>query len=206
VFEQAKLSTAVFTIRKGQTADGEPSFTSRIHPANKIEPDSPSLRLSTSSIPLYDPANFTIVSCSQADWDLATRIMQTGRLTRLGEFAESFQGEVNETTDRKKGNISYSSQDGPEVIRGAHVCLYTTRSASQGEAVYLLVDRYLNRGDASRDQKAFHHQHARIGFQRKSPQNNFRRLVATPIDTGRFLLESVSYFPAHRCQIPCQSS
>jgi len=203
VFPEAKLSTAVFTVKRKEREDHDAiSFLSRVHPAQWIEEDSPSITLSTASIPLYDPSNFTIVSCAQSDWDLATRIMGSRRLTRLGTLAESFQGEVNETNDRNRGNISYDEGDGPEVIRGAHVCLYTTRPASQGTPVYLLTDRFLDRPNVARDQKAFHHRYPRIGFQRKSPQNNFRRLIAAPIPVGTFLLESVSYVPAHRCQVP----
>jgi hypothetical protein len=103
VFAEAKLSTAVFTLVKGKSPDSEGwPFTARVHPGKSIELDSPSLQLSTETIPLYDPMNFTLVSCSQADWDLATRMMASGRLTRLKDFAEFSQGEVNETNERAK--------------------------------------------------------------------------------------------------------
>jgi hypothetical protein len=128
--------------------------------------------------------------------------MANGRFARVGEFAVSFQGEVNETNDREAGTISYSSDDGPEAIRGAHVCLYTLRSASQGRAVFVKTSQFLS--GARPDSKALHHRHRRIGFQRKSPQNNFRRLIATPISAGTFLLESVSYIPEHLCSIPLE--
>jgi len=188
VFKEAKLSTAIFIFQKGFNEADIPTFCACVHRANTIEENSPSLILTSASIPLYDPTNFTIVSCSQADWDFAIRIMQTGRLTRLGQFAESFQGEVNETNDRNANRISYNPEDGVEVIRGAHVCLYSVREASQGNNVYLRVDQFLNRQHPiTEDSKAFHHRHNRIGFQRKSPQNNFRRLIASPIDIGTFL-------------------
>ena len=73
VFPQAKLSTAVFTlIRTESGAARSQAFTSRVHPANQIDFDSPSLSLASASIPSYDPQNLTIVSCSQADWDLVS--------------------------------------------------------------------------------------------------------------------------------------
>jgi hypothetical protein len=201
VFRDAKLSTAVFLFEKSEVAKGRP-FRARVHPANVIEPNSPGLTLATADVPLYDPVNRGIVSCSQADWDLATRIVKSGRMARLGDFAESFQGEVNETNDRKAGRISYDPAAGPEVMRGAHVCLYTLREASQGTPVFLIRDRFLDRQERpGQDSKAFHHRHHRVGFQRKSPQNNFRRLVAAPIEPGTFLLESISYVPAHRSQL-----
>jgi hypothetical protein len=158
VFSEAKLSTAVFTLWKGKSAetDGH-EFVARVHPGRMIEPSSPSLVLSTSSIPLYDPVNFTIVSFSQDDWDLATRIMQSGRMTRLKEFTEFFQGEVNETNERAKGNLTLNSDEGKLVTRGASVCLYILRDASQGNDLFLRVDKFLDgKGEHT---KAFHHQY-----------------------------------------------
>lgn len=201
VFREAKLSTAIFTMVKtaSPVLRGQP-FTSRQHPADEIEPDSPSLQLRTDDIPLYDPSNRGIVSCSQADWDLAVRIMASGRLGRLGDYAASHQGEVNETNERPKGTISYDPADGDEVIRGAHVCLYSVREASQGTAVYVRRTAFLS--GKRPDSKAFDYRHPRVGFQRKSPQNNFRRLIACPIQPGTFLLESVSYAPAPESRVP----
>jgi hypothetical protein len=202
VFREAKLSTAVFTLVKDRASQTDPrSFRARVHPAATVEEASPGLTLTTYSIPLYDPSNFTIVSCDQVDWGMATRIMQSGRMGRLGDFAESFQGEVNETNDRKMDRISYDQHSGPEVIRGAHVCLYALREASQGTPVFVIKDRFLDRGKKGKDTKAYHHTRTRVGFQRKSPQNNFRRLVAAMIPAGTFLLESVSYIPEHRSKL-----
>jgi hypothetical protein len=81
--------------RKGDPADGE-AFPSVRHPANVINPASPSLAVRTSEIPLYDPGNLTIVSCAQHGWDLAVRIAQSAGMRRLGTLCKSFQGEVNE--------------------------------------------------------------------------------------------------------------
>lgn len=170
-------------------------FVARVHPGRMIEPNSPSLKLSTASIPLYDPANFTIVSCSQDDWDLATRIMQSGRMTRLKEFTEFFQGEVNETNERAKGNLTLNPDDGKLVTRGASVCLYILRDASQGEDLFLRVDKFLDgKGEHT---KAFHHQYPRIGVQESSPQNNFRRVISAFIPAGQFCNHKVNYLPEH---------
>lgn len=204
VFPEAKLSTTIFTMVKtsSQALRSHP-FTARQHPADKIEPNSPSLQLRTDDIPLYDPSNRSIVSCSQADWDLAVRIMGSGRLTRLGNCATSYQGEVNETNERAKGTISYNPADGDEVLRGAHVCLYSTREASQGTAVYVRRAAFLS--GKRPESKAFAYRYPRVGFQRKSPQNNFRRLIACPIKPATFVLESVSYVLGPESRIPLEA-
>ena len=201
VFADAKLATAIFVLQKSDNpAERARTFRSRVHPANLLCENSPSLELSTSQIPLYDPENLTIVSCSQDDWDIAVRIMSGDRCVRLGSLCMSFQGEINETNDRNHGRISYDAKDGPEVIRGAHVCLYGVRDASQGTPVYVRVADFTQ--GVLGDRKSTHNRYDRAGFQRKSPQNNFRRLIAAPIAKGTFLLESVSYVPAHHSKLP----
>ena len=193
VFADAKLSTAVFVFVKDPAGAAEP-FVSRVHPGRKIEDTSESLKLTTADIPLYDPNNFTIVSCGQDDWDLAVRIMKTGRMVRLREHATFFQGEVNETNERAAGNLTTAGA-GKLVVRGASICMYVLRPASQGEDLYLNVDSYLN--GKGPDTKAHHHQHRRIGWQESSPQNNFRRIIAGLIPSGEFCNHKVNYLPEH---------
>jgi len=185
-------------MRKGTPeAASQGGFRARVHPAATIDAGSPSLVLTTAQIPLYDPANCCIVSCSQADWDLAARIMQCGRMTRLREFAEFFQGEVNETNERKRGTLAAGPEEGTFVNRGAGICLYVLRPESQGRDLYIDVDKFLEgKGDAT---KAFHHRQSRIGLQESCPQNNFRRIIAAFIPAGRFLNHKVNYCPERAC-------
>lgn len=198
IFPEAKLSTSVFTFIKDTSEDVDArAFRSRVHPGRTIDAGSPSLLLTTDAIPLYDPSNFTIVSCSQEDWDLAIRIMSTGRLSRLKEFTEFFQGEVNETNERAKGNLVDDPEVGQLVTRGAAICLYVPRPASQGTDLYLNVDRFL--AGKGRDTKAFHHRYMRVGLQESSPQNNFKRIIAALILEGDFCNHTVNYCPSHKC-------
>lgn len=200
IFPEAKLSTAVFTLVKGDGAGcDEREFRARVHPGRTVEADSPSLILTTAAIPLYDPSNFTIVSCGQDDWDLATRIMKSGRMARLKEFAEFFQGEVNETNERAKGNLANDAGSGKLVTRGAGICLYVTRPASQGEDLFLDVPRFLR--DKKPDTKAFHHRFRRTALQESSPQNNFRRIIAAFVPAGEFCNHTVNYCPESASRI-----
>ena len=150
VFEDAKLSTCVFATAK--TTD-DTLFRARVHPGKDIEEKSPSLTIRRNDVKLYDPENQPIVACSQEDWDLAVRIMSSGRMRRLGDCCVAYQGEVNETTDGKKGNISYDEKDGQLILRGSNICLYVLREASQkqDEPIYLRMKKYLK--DKKPDQK-----------------------------------------------------
>jgi hypothetical protein len=201
VFRDAKLSTAVFLFEKSEAAKGR-SFRAHVHPANVIEPDSPGLTLTTADIPLYDPSNRGIVSCDQADWDLATRIMKSGRMARLGEFAEFFQGEVNETNERAKGNLTKDPKLGKLVTRGANICLYVSRPASQGDDLLVNVEKFL--AGKGPDTKAYHHRYRRIGLQESSRQNNFRRIIAALVPAGEFFNHKVNYLPEHTSKHPLE--
>jgi type I restriction-modification system DNA methylase subunit len=199
VFRDAKLSTAITIVRRVTESEAmQAAFICRVHPANVISEDSPSLKLTASDVLLYDPSNITIVSCSQSDWDLAVRVMQSGRFQRLGNLCTSYQGEVNESTDARFH--SGKSQDGQLVLRGSNVTLYSLRTASQGEDRYLKTEEFL-RGKGA-NTKARHSRQERIGFQRSSPQNTFRRIVSCLIPAGEFCFDTISYVPYSECRIP----
>jgi len=200
VFQEAKLSTAVFTLVKSRSPELDAQgFLSRVHPGSQIEQSSSSLRLTTHEIPLYDPLNFTIVSCSQVDWNLATRIMSTGRLMRLQSLVEFFQGEINETNERAKRTLITDIARGRLVVRGASICLYVTRNASQGADMLVDVEKFL-RGKGV-ETKAYHHQQPRIGLQQSSPQNNFRRIITAFVPAGEFCNNTINYCPANKCSV-----
>lgn len=40
-----------------------------------------------------------------------------------------------------------------------------------------------------------------MGFQRSSPQNNFRRIVAATIPAGEFCFDTISYVPEHKSRL-----
>ncbi len=194
VFPEAKLSTTAFTFQRTTDPDVQNlPFRSRTHPGRSIEKTSPALRISARDIVLFDPENGAISSCSQEDWDLAIRLVSTGRMTRLGGCCVSYQGEVNETNEGKRHVLSQQEGEGPLILRGANITLYAVREASQGQPLYLLQEPFLQ-GKAP-TAKAWHFRHRRIGFQRSAPQNNFRRLVAAPIEAGQFCFDTVSYIP-----------
>jgi hypothetical protein len=120
-------------------------------------------------------------------------------MQRLKDFAEFFQGEINETNERAKGNLLPVGKGGKLVTRGAGICLYVTRPASQGEDLYLNVERFL--AGKGEDTKAFHHRHRRIGLQESSPQNNFRRIIAAMIPADAFCNHTVNYAPEPNCTV-----
>ena len=198
VFYDAKLSTTLFVHGKRQQDGPEQPFVSAVHPAQFIEPDSPSLSLSSSAVALYDPNNMTIVSCSQDDWDIATAIVKRPGIGRLGRYCKSYQGEVNETT-QKEFLHEHEGKGRRLVLRGSNVCLYVLREASQGQPLYIDIEAF--RAGKRAESKAFHGLRERIGFQRSSPQNNFRRVIAAHIPAGELCFDTVSYIPHDKASL-----
>ena len=203
VFPAAKLSTTAFTwVKTDDPERRNQTFTSRVHPAMEIVAASPSLQLRSSDIPDYDATNLSIVTCSQADWDLAVRIVKSGRMARLGTVAKFKQGEVNETVVRTKKQLVVHPREGRQVLRGAGICLYVLRPASQGEEIYLNVKAFL--AHKERKTKAFHHKQRRVGLQESCPQNNFRRLIASLIPEGQFCNHLINYVPEDAAGLPLE--
>ncbi len=118
----------------------------------------------------------------------------------LRKFAEFFQGEVNETNARARGDLVEDPDSGALVTRGASICLYVTRPASQGHDLYLNVEKFLE--GKGKDTKAFHHRHQRVCWQESSPQNNFRRVIAALIPKDEFCNHKVNYLPEHTSRQP----
>ncbi len=187
VFPEAKLSTTIFVARRKPS---EMPFTVRTHPGRYIETDSPPLKLSPREILAFDPENAAVPSCTQADWEIAVRILNHEGICRLGQVTKSFQGEVNETNEAARDNLT-DARTAPLILRGSNICTYAMREASQGEDVRLNVKKFL--AGKGKDSKAFAHERDRVGFQRSSPQNNFRRIIACRIPKGSFCFDTVSY-------------
>jgi len=195
VFSEAKLSTTVFVTRLNSTDE---HFAVRTHPGRLIANESPTLRMTAPQVLAFDPENAAIPSCTQQDWEIASRIVSSPNIHRMQKIAKSYQGEVNETNERAKGTLTTDGRK-PLALRGANICMYAVRDASQGEDVFVDVVKFLK--DKGSDAKAFAHKHERVGFQRSSPQNNFRRIIPAHISKGNFCLDTVSYVTKESSQI-----
>jgi hypothetical protein len=113
---------------------------------------------------------------------------------RLGESVSFFQGEVNETNAKKDGCLT-GSKGGKLVTRGACVCLYVTRLASQGTDLYLNVAKFLEGKPESA--KAWHHRHPRVVLQELASRSNVRRVIAARLAAGEFCNHTINYAPQH---------
>ena len=187
VFLEAKLATCIFVC----TNDKSPqAFHVRTHSGSEIAADSESHRVAPSEIALFNSSNLTIVSCPSRDWEIVRALLSNKGVVRLGQYVEFFQGEINETNEKAKSTINTEGL-GQRLVRGANVTLFAVRDASQGHDLYLTVDKFLK--DKSLNSKAYHHKSRRVAYQGNAPQNNFRRIIAAPVDPGKFCAYTVNY-------------
>ncbi|MCL4477069.1 MAG: N-6 DNA methylase [Nitrospirae bacterium] len=188
IFKEAKLSTCIYLLRKS----APDHLTVRIHPGKDILESSVSLKMKPPLIEEFDEENLSIPShpsMSARDFHLALKLKKMSNGNCLKEIALSQQGEVNLTehakffSDKEKGKI---------VLRGAHVNRYDFQEEpKQGEPVYLDVDKFLHAH--GKDTKAYDHRYLRIGYQRGSAIDNWRRIIATIIEKDNFCSDTINY-------------
>ena len=199
VFVDAKLSCALFVARG---AFQDTTIAVRTHVSQEIDAFGETLSVKPTEVLSLEPENVPIPSCTQRDWDIAVRLWSHGKVRKLGEYCRAYQGEVNETTDGRKGFVSNDPLDGPQVLRGSNLGLYTVREPSQGTAMFLRTDEFLAGKPGS--VKATHHRMARVGWQESSAQNNFRRIIAAMIPEGQFCNHKINYFPQNDSSVPLE--
>jgi hypothetical protein len=189
VFEDAKLSTCVYTLHKQNLLE---PFLLRIHPGKLILETSPQIRVTKEDIELLDPYGLSIPSMPGTTAEhiaLGIALAKRSLGHHFGEIAASQQGEVNLTTHFA---LLSSSQIGPEVLRGAHVDRYElNQEPKQGIPAYLRVEEFLR--DRRPDSKAFDHKERRIGYQRGAAIDNWRRIIACVIEPGSFCSDTINY-------------
>lgn len=196
VFKEAKIATCIFVTKK---TENENEFTVRTHSGKWIEFDSKNvLKINKNEIYKFDSFNLTIPNCNNEDWEIVKKIINQKFFVRLGTLAKQYQGEINETVQGAEGVLTDDNSFVP-ILRGANITMYAVREASQGESLFLNDSKYLQ--DKESNSKAYHHGYNRVGFQRSSPQNNFRRIIAAPIEKGLYCFDTVSYVTSKSTKI-----
>ena len=188
VFPEAKLSTCIYILCKQKPS----LFDIRIHPGRDILASSTHLAVKLSQIEEFDKENLSIPcypTMTTKDFNLALKLNKVSDGIVLKHFAPSQQGEVNLTshseylTDEEKGQI---------ILRGAHINRYEFQEEpKQGTPMYLDVNRFL---DAyGKDTKAYAYKYIRIGYQRGSAIDNWRRIIATIVEKDNFCSDTINY-------------
>lgn len=123
------------------------------------------------------------------DFHLALKLKRVSKGITLKHFASSQQGEVNLT---EHAEFLINKEKGRIILRGAHINRYEFQEEpKQGEPVYLDVKRFLD--IHGKDTKAYDYRYIRIGYQRGSAIDNWRRIIATIIEKDNFCSDTINY-------------
>ncbi len=188
IFADAKLSTCIYILNKQEIS----LFKIRIHTGKEIDESSTLLQLNSSLIKEFDRENLSIPSypnMTTKDFMLALKLNKVSKDIKLKQFAQSQQGEVNLTehsdflTNKSRGQI---------ILRGAHINRYEFQEEpKQGTPMYLDVKRFLDAH--SKDTKAYDYRYIRIGYQRGSAIDNWRRIIAAIVEKDNFCSDTINY-------------
>jgi len=189
VFLGAKLSTCVYVIGKSLPA----IFSVRVHIGKYILKSSPVLSFQTNQIEKFDRENLSIPcypKMTMIDFQLALKLIKVSNGSMLEDFASSRQGEVNLTAHSEF--LSRKSNGYQIVLRGAHVNRYAfNEKPKQGTPIYLDAKKFIS--SHGENTKAYDHRYIRIGYQRGSAIDNWRRIIATVIKKGNFCSDTINY-------------
>ena len=188
VFPEAKLPTCIIVAAK--QPDKPPQFTLAVHPGKLLDEISGSYSALPAEIEVFDPASCMIpLACSRVEFNLAERLSSSSAFKAFRELAQSYQGEINETT--MSSLISDDPSEGTKVLRGGNVQRYSfIEEAKQGTEKYLQLDRYKEQVGGERSE---HWKKPRLGYQRNAALDNWRRLIFTRLPTPCHCFDSVSY-------------
>lgn len=188
VFSEAKLPTCILHATK--RPEKEASFSVISHPGREFAEISGTYTVSPADIEAFDRAHVVIpIVQSTAAFQLARRLSESAFCVHFGKLAQTFQGEINETS--MAACISRAPTDGIPILRGGHVQRYSfSTTARQGQAKFLILDRYTREIEGK---KASHPTRLRLGYQRNAALDNWRRLIWGPLPHPCYCFDSISY-------------
>lgn len=193
VFKDAKQATCIFLVSGNPRCPSE--ITVRTYPWGDFNDEPKTYSITSEQVRLLDESEFVIPhSASSQEIDLALRLAVLPSFVKLSEIATIAQGEFNITTSKRKGLIT--EQHGDEnllVLRGAHIARYRLQEAKQGTELFV-IPKALKAYAATRERtKLDDISKSRLILQEASPADNYRRLIATCVDGGRFCGHTINY-------------
>jgi hypothetical protein len=140
IFPEAKLPTCVISVLN--KPDEEIIFFVTTHPGKLLEEVNGHYQAFPNDIEAFDKESFVIpVVGSQVAFRLAKRLSADPKFVEFGRLAQTFQGEINETTMAHL--LSDDPKAGPKVMRGGNIQRYEfLEDAKQGSEKYLKIEQY----------------------------------------------------------------
>ncbi len=190
VFYEAKLSTCVYILSKRNLGT---KFRVRTHPGKEIIDSSPSYYAKSEEIVEFNPDSLSLPTVNEKEWKLAVQICENKKLCLFKKIGSPSPGEI--MFNQQFRTFLSHRPPGDLVLRGAHIGRYEFYDEpKQGEPVYLDKKRFIAERGKNQSTKAQDHLRKRIGYQRGSAIDNYRRIIATIIEPGFFCSDTIAYF------------
>ncbi|MBK9713560.1 MAG: hypothetical protein IPO81_20010 [Kouleothrix sp.] len=129
VFKEAKLPTCIIVVKKSKVS-AKTKIT--IHPSASLEEICGNFFASPEDLAMIDPENLSLPMLrSELELELLKKISSNERLQSMGNWLQSYQGEINETNMAEV--LSENPKTGALVLRGSNIQRYEFNpSAKQG--------------------------------------------------------------------------
>ena len=189
VFEDAKLSTAVFCGEKTKQVDEKfQKFVIRTYPANSFADVHKECTIKLTDLKAIDPNNLPIPLIDNINWELLRKIHISSGIKNLGEISDFVvrRGEINQTVyrnfikDYATGNIS--------LIKGVQIGQFKfNKKLSQGKVEWFDEKEFLLKNNFKEIANF-----ERIATQRITGVDEKLRLVASLIQPKAFFADSTN--------------
>ena len=188
VFKEVKMSVCILGATKHSVSSSH-QFPVRIHNDKFVDINNPSIHFNCDMANAIDAGSYLIPVVTPYELPLLNKI--SGDSTPLKKYADSYEGEVHMTADKK---YMVSSDSYSRLIRGAQVQkYYVTDDISQGEVMYLDEEGYLS---VHTGEKSLHHLRRRIVLQGITGINEKWRLKLTIVEPPCYCNNSIIYIIA----------
>lgn len=188
IFEEAKLSTAVYTGTADSTSEDD-SMIVRVYPEDSFRDKHAEAAVNLNDLEVLDPKNAPVPLGSGEAWSVCRKVHRLSTVSRMDDVDDLNvrRGEVNQTT--YKEYIRSDKQSGwLELLKGAEVGQYLHRDTmSQGEEEWFAEDEF----HADGNQRPISRKR-RIATQRITGVDEKLRLVATIIDPPYYFSDSTN--------------
>jgi Alw26I/Eco31I/Esp3I family type II restriction m6 adenine DNA methyltransferase len=188
IFEEAKLSTAVYTGTADSDSEDD-SMIVRVYPADSFEDDHTEAEVSLEDLEVLDPKNVPVPLGSGEAWSVCRKVHRLNKVSRMDDVDDLNvrRGEINQTT-YKEYIRSQNQKNWLELLKGAEVGQYLHRDTmSQGEEEWFAEDEF----HADGNQRPISRKR-RIATQRITGVDEKLRLVATIIDPPYYFSDSTN--------------
>lgn len=186
VFQEAKISTCIVIVKNEEPAK---EFRIRIFPGKEFSEEHKEYQVTANEIKKFDPGSYSIPMVSVKEWEILKKLHLNQDFITIGKIAESYQGEMNLTNQKK--NFTENPSD-MEMLKGVEIGRYRiNKYLRQGKKEWFSTKAFEDMGKSFK--RRDHIFQDRIATQQITGVDDSWRLKAALIPSGTVLANSTNY-------------